>query len=261
MKKTPSPMPLKNHNEEAIQELIREKEESNEPGQDYINIKEKQCHVEKTRLADHIVRKYISDLDAVAVDAGSSLQLIVERMMKTKHYLSILTNNMTAFWRDSRRREVQRNGNEFILTGGKYVALFDALLGNETLTSFELFHPTVVVIGVSGLIPRKGFFCHGNDEKKVKELLFSKRDCTIIIPADHSKLGKPDAYLFGGTGDFKRLSGTRRIVVTVPPAAQDSEGSRGDVEIRSQSPYAEQVAALKNEGIEVDEVPLLNGVR
>jgi DeoR/GlpR family transcriptional regulator of sugar metabolism len=50
-------------------------------------------------LADHIARKYVNNLDAVAIDAGSTLQLIVELMMETKKFLSILTNNMTAFRR------------------------------------------------------------------------------------------------------------------------------------------------------------------
>jgi|SRR5947209_7816355 len=197
----------RNHIQEALRVARNAAEEVRlgpEAGEEYITIKEGQRNIEKRRLADHIARKYVNNLDAVAIDAGSTLQLIVERMMETKKFLSILTNNMTAFRRDSKRKTPE-SSNEFILTGGKYVALFDALLGNETFNSFQLFHPTVVIIGVSGLIPQKGFFCHGNDEKNVKELLFQKKDCTIIVPADHSKLGKSDSYLFGKTALSRNL--------------------------------------------------------
>jgi DeoR/GlpR family transcriptional regulator of sugar metabolism len=227
-----------------------------EAGDEYIFRKQQQQHMQKQLLAEYIVKKYVKDLDAVAIDAGSTQQLIVEKMMDTRSFLSILTNNMTAFMRNSRHR-IDKSANEFILTGGKYVALFDALLGNETAASFTLFHPTVVIIGVSGLVPGKGFFCHGNDEVNIKKLLFQKKDSTILIPADYSKLGRSDSYLFGDTKEFRNRDATTCVVVTAPPPLVPTEnGSDPKHESdysESKCQYEKHKKNLENEGVIVVE--------
>ena len=246
--------PSDNHIRRAVETEIRGREElPKEAGEEYINIKERQQPSSKRLLAYHVVRNYFSGLDAVAIDAGSTLQLIVERMMETKQDLVILTNNMTAFRRDSRRK-AQVSRNEFVLTGGKYVAQFDALLGNETLSSFELFNPNVVIIGASGVVPSKGFFCHGNDEKNVKELLFRKDDCTILIPADYSKLGKADSYIFGKMSDFHKTNRKKCVIVTVAPSKQEYTTAVGDYE-RARQEYEQHIKVLSEQGIVVDVVP------
>jgi DeoR/GlpR family transcriptional regulator of sugar metabolism len=197
-------------------------------GDAYIERKQQLQSEEKEFLAKYIVEKYIEDLSSVAIDAGSTSQKIIEHMMLDKKFLSILTNNMTAF-RQNSKQNVDRTANEFILTGGKYVALFDAILGNETLNSFELFHPHVVIIGASGFIPNKGFFCHGNDEKSVKTLLFNKQNVSsIIIPVDFTKLGRSDSYLFGEAENFKNRELSKCIVVLIPPVPPKSPKRTGD---------------------------------
>jgi len=218
----PKKISTQSHLEEVLNIASSDHLSKKEAGDEYIYRKMQQQHEQKQLLADYIVERYVKDLDAVAIDAGSTQQLIVEKMMDTRNFLSILTNNMTAFMRNSKHR-IDKSANEFILTGGKYVALFDALLGNETATSFNLFHPTVVIIGVSGLVPEKGFFCHGNDEVNIKKLLFQKKDSTILIPADYSKLGRSDSYLFGETKEFRNRDATTCVVVTAPPPPPSPE--------------------------------------
>jgi DeoR/GlpR family transcriptional regulator of sugar metabolism len=83
----------------------------------YILVKQKLQTLEKQALAYYIVEEYIKNLDAVIVDAGSSQQVIIAEMMTKRKYLAILTNNMTAFRRNS--RQGAKTYNEFILTGGK----------------------------------------------------------------------------------------------------------------------------------------------
>jgi len=228
-----------------------------EVGDEYIFIKQAQQNNQKKLLADHIVENYVQDLDSVAIDAGSTLQLIVETMMGSRNFLSLLTNNMTAFKLNSRNR-TEESANEFILTGGKYVSLFDALLGEETAASFERFNPNVVIIGVSGLIPEKGFFCHGNDEVIIKKLLFQKKDSKILIPLDFSKLGRSDSYLFGTTDEFKSTDDTTCIVIAAPPLsptkqAPDSETERYHI---LKKEYSRRIERLRENGVKVDEVPL-----
>lgn len=230
----------------------KSEDKSKGAGDAYINIKQKMKTQEKRQLARHIVSKYIEDLYSVAVDAGSTLRQIIEEMMETRNFLAILTNNMTAFRQNSTQR-VTESANEFILTGGKYVTLFDALLGNETFTSFDLFNPNVVIIGVSGLIAEKGFFCHGNDEVNVKKLLFNKKGARILIPADYSKLGRSDSYLFGKTKDFKDRASTECIVVTMPPRTTDTKTD--DRERIQRQVYIQEKQRLIESGVIVDEVP------
>lgn len=247
------------HNQvgQVFREVIMNKhgDESTKAGDAYINIKQKMQNEEKKELAKYIVDNYIYDLYSVAVDAGSTLRQIIEEMMLKRNFLSILTNNMTAFRQNSTQR-VTESANEFILTGGKYVALFDALLGNETMTSFQLFNPNVVLIGVSGIIAKKGFFCHGNDEVNVKKLLFNKDAAKIVIPVDHSKLGKSDSYIFGETSGFKNRNDTECIVVTMAPPYNDADmlTRKANVLEKQKEVYEQQKKELMEVGIEVHEV-------
>jgi DeoR/GlpR family transcriptional regulator of sugar metabolism len=243
-----------NHIGKAITVAQKTAEElPKEPGEEYIKIKERQQPTAKRLLAEHVVRKYVHGLDAVAIDAGSTLELIVERMMQTKQDLVILTNNMTAFRRDT-RREAQVSRNEFVLTGGKYVAQFDALLGNETHSSFELFNPNVIIIGASGVVPSEGFFCHGNDEKNVKHLLFDKDDCTILIPVDYTKLGKADSYIFGEMRDFHDTERKKCIIVTVGPSKEGDGAPTGQYD-QARKEYEKHIKGLSAQSITVDVVP------
>ena len=250
---------IQDHINEIIDVTKSDDKEFQQAGADYINRKQEIQKREKFRLANYLVNNYIDDLFSVAIDAGSTQQLIIEQMMDTKRFLSILTNNMTAF-RQNSTLKVDVSANEFILSGGKYVALFDALLGNETVNSFDLFHPNVAIIGVSGLIASDGFYCHGNDEVNVKKLLFQKKAAKILIPADYSKLGRSDSYGFGKTSEFQNRSGSECIVVTTAPIAPNNKGVdekvfkklKSEYEIRMNI-YNEEKQKLINSGIKVDE--------
>ncbi len=221
-------------------------------GDTYIYMKQSMQAVEKRRLAQYVVEKYIADLTSVALDAGSTQQQIVESMMESRNFLSILTNNMTAF-RQNSTQGVERSANEFILTGGKYVASFDALLGHETYTSFDYFNPNVVVIGASGIVAEQGFFCHGNDEVDIKKLLFAKNAATVVIPVDHTKLGRSDAYLFGETHRFRGRPGVNCVLVVCPPLLTDT--SRDQESTMRARIYEGQVRKLRELDVNVDEVP------
>jgi len=221
----------------------------------YINMKSQLQKEEKRKLAYYIVDKYVENFFAVSIDAGTTQQQIIERLMGKRDFVSLLTNNMTAFRENSSQR-VKESSNEFILTGGKFVALFDALHGIETQTSFNMFNPRVVIIGVSGLVAEKGFFCHGNDEVTIKKLLLNKESSRIIIPVDHSKIGRPDSYLFGEIKDFTSDDKIERIIVACPPSEKltelDKKLDSFEAETRK---FDENIEKLKSLGVEVDIVP------
>jgi len=226
-----------------------------EPGQIYSYEKSKMQKSEKIVLAEYIVKKYIKDFLAVAIDAGTTQQAIIEEMMSQRSFLSILTNNMTAFKLNS-RQNVDKTGNEFILTGGKYVALFDALLGEETLNSFNVFIPNILIIGVSGLDVEKGFLCHGNDEVSVKRYLFNKKVDTLIIPADYNKLGKADSYPFGSIDEFKNRKETKCVIVACPPVNDFHENMNKKVKSEKLELFSTNVKKFQDKGINVDVVEL-----
>ena len=172
---------------------------------------------EKSMLARHISDNYIEDFSSIIIDAGSTQQLIIEEIMKDHSYLSILTNNMTAFRLNS-GLQIERNSHEFILTGGKYVPRYDALLGRETINSFDSFNPNTLIIGVSGFSSQHGLHCHGNDEVPVKSFLFTKNVNSLIIPLDYSKLGRFDSYVFGPINDLKDIYPLTYTIIICPPA-------------------------------------------
>ncbi len=226
------------------------------PGVRYIARRSDSQSLEKRKIARYIVEKYIRDLDAVAIDAGSTQQQIIEKMMAMRYYLSILTNNMTAFRKNS-NQEVTETANEFILTGGKYVDLFDALHGEETLNSFNSFNPNVVIIGVSGLVAEKGFLCHGNDEVRVKKLLLTKTLSRIIIPVDYNKLGRMDSYSFGDLEDFRNNENTNnKVIVVCPPIPPDKNDKKSDKQYKQfYTSFENQVKKIEKVGITLDFVP------
>lgn len=236
--------------------LLRSESEYDRTVSEFIMQRRQERTKEKELLANYVVDKYIPDFSSIAIDAGSTLQQIVEKMMDRRNYLSILTNNMTAFRENSKQR-TDVSQNEFILTGGKYVPLFDALMGNETLTSFDLFHPHVAIIGVSGITADRGIFCHGNDEVRIKDMLFKKKVPIVVIPVDYSKLGRTDSYLFGKIEEFKSRSSNKYVVVTVPPMAPEKEepgGSQNYVDAKTQ--YESEKKNLIDAGITLEEVPI-----
>lgn len=221
----------------------------------YMTAKLKHSTEEKNRIAIYITENYIEDFYSVAIDAGSTQLKIIERMMQQKSYLSILTNNMTAF-RDNLNISDNNLANEFIFTGGKYVQLFDALHGEETLNSFNVFNPNVVIIGVSGFVIDKGFLCHGNDEVKAKKLLFNKKFSKIIIPIDYSKFGKMDSYSFGTLDEFQSYDNNVKVIVACPPIKPVSEDKQKiDDYKKLKMKFDRQMDILSKKNVQVDVVP------
>ncbi len=193
----------------------------------YITTKISEESLSKHAIAKHIVENYIKDFDAVLLDAGSTAEIIAEKMFAQRKFLSVLTNNMGAYAAYTIAREQKsvrdeekdppNHGNELLLSGGRYVDVYESLLGEGAITSFKNFTPNVVIIGTSGLRCEEGIFCHGSEEAAVKQLLLDKLTDTKLIATDWTKIGKRDARSFGPIEQLCSHADRAVIVTTEPP--------------------------------------------
>jgi DeoR/GlpR family transcriptional regulator of sugar metabolism len=230
----------------------------------------------KYQIALHVANNYVKDFDAILLDAGSTAELIANEIFALRRFLSVLTNNMGAYAAYTRAlagtresgttREGRTNGqpqaanstaplhgNELLITGGRYVDTYEALLGSGTIKSIEPFTPNLTIIGISGLRGDEGVFCHGEEEAAVKSLLWTKPTDIRLIATDWSKIGKRDAHTFGLLDRFA-MNAKQAIIVTCNPPDDIPDKQREDFE--------EQLNRLKGSRVQVVrlDVPEKKGV-
>jgi DeoR/GlpR family transcriptional regulator of sugar metabolism len=226
------------------------------PRGQYITRKMREQSKAKRSIAEQVAAEYIKDFDAVLLDAGSTSELIAEEMFARHQFLSVLTNNMGAYaaYTRARNRRAEfssvdsdgekriedsdagkpksdesspNRGNELLISGGRYVDIYESLLGEGAINSIADFTPNVIIIGTSGLRCEEGIFCHGAEESAVKTLLLTKPTDIRLVATDWSKIGKRDAHPFGRV---EQLSVNAKLAVVVtcepPPSAFDSDPER-----------------------------------
>jgi DeoR/GlpR family transcriptional regulator of sugar metabolism len=226
----------------------------------YIRRKINSEHHVKRQIAAYIAEHYVTDFDAVLLDAGSTAEMIAEELFARRKFLSMLTNNMGAYAAYTRARELAtedtshsdlpNHGNELLITGGRYVDVYESLLGEGALNSIQKFHPNVIIIGTSGLKCDEGVYCHGSEEAAVKKLLFEIPTDIRLIATDWTKVGKRDAYSFGPVQALTLLAQKAIVVTSEPPeeayAQQPERVKEFETELKKMQEY----------NIKVEKVPL-----
>jgi DeoR/GlpR family transcriptional regulator of sugar metabolism len=217
-------------------------------------------HDVKRQIAIHIANKHVKDFDAVLLDAGSTAEMIAEELFAQRQFLSLLTNNMGAYAAYTRAREIAvedssenvppNHGNELLVTGGRYVDIYESLLGEGALSSIRDFHPNVIVIGTSGLRCEEGVFCHGSEEAAVKKLLWTKPTDIRLIATDWTKVGKRDAHSFGPVEQLS-LNAKQAIIVTCEPPKEAYEKETERVK-----EFENQLKKMEQHNIKVEKIPL-----
>ena len=215
-----------NANKETPADQGKTPEKRTLPRGQYITEKMKQEPDAKRKIAAKAV-SYVKDFDAVLLDAGSTVELVAEEMFKQRKFLSVLTNNMGVYAayleavkgveNGNKSQTLPNQGNELLITGGRYVDVYESLLGDGALSSIKEFTPNVVIMGTSGLRCEGGIFCHGSEETAVKTLLWTKPTDTRLIVTDWTKIGKRDASAFGDITDLMRYAEKAVIVTNSPP--------------------------------------------
>jgi len=227
----------------------------------YIQTKMSAQNESKRAIANLIAAKYVKDFDAVLLDAGSTAEMVAEEIFSKRRFLSVLTNNMGAYAAYTRARAVAQleadtdeeslkeegargalNGNELLITGGRYVDTYEALLGEGAISAMETFTPNITIIGISGLRCQEGVFCHGAEESAVKKLLWKKQTDIRLIVADWTKIGKRDAHIFGIVEQLGSHVKQAVLVTSNPP----DKVSEKELEA-----FEEQIRQIKKCGIDV----------
>jgi len=229
----------------------------------YIRTKMLDEYGAKRQIAIHVASKYVKDFDAVLLDAGSTAEMIAEEMFARRKFLSVLTNNMGAYAAYTRARELMaahaRNeedppnrGNELLITGGRYVDVYESLLGAGASASIKDFIPNIIIIGTSGLRSEEGVFCHGSEESAVKELLWTKPTDLRLIATDWTKIGKRDAHAFGPLENL-RLNAKQAVVVTCEPPKEMYEEAPAVMQA-----FENQIKKMEKSNILVERIPVLD---
>lgn len=215
----------------------------------------------KRQIAIHIATNYVFDFDSVLLDAGSTAEMIAEELFARRQFLSVLTNNMGAYAAYTRAREIvieeegseetqPNHGNELLITGGRYVDIYESLLGEGALLSINNFTPNVIILGTSGLRCEEGVFCHGSEESAVKKLLWTKHTDIRLVATDWTKIGKRDAHSFGPVEQLA-LNAKKAIIVTCEPPKEAYEKFPDRVK-----EFENQIRNIEKHNIKVERVPL-----
>jgi DeoR/GlpR family transcriptional regulator of sugar metabolism len=227
----------------------------------YIRRKIQDHTLVKRQIAIHIAVNYVKDFDTVLLDAGSTAGMIAEELFARRQFLSVLTNNMDAYAAYTRAREItalkegtddipRNQGNELLITGGRYIDIYESLLGEGALSSIKAFHPNVIIIGTSGLRCEEGIFCHGSEESAVKNLLWTKPTDIRLIATDWTKVGKRDAHSFGPVEQLG-LNAKKAIIVTCEPPKEAYKNEPERVK-----EFENQIRKMEMHNIKVERVKL-----
>jgi len=228
----------------------------------YIRTRMQEQYDSKRLIAKHVTQEYIKDFDAVLLDAGSTAEMIAEEMFAKRKFLSVLTNNMgayAAYTRATRQIDTgesnlieapSNRGNELLVTGGRYVEIYESLLGEGASTSIKSFTPNVIIIGTSGLRCEEGIFCHGSEESAVKKLLWEKPADIRLVATDWTKIGKRDAHTFAPIEQLG-VNAKKAVVVTSEPPRSEYKNDTDRVK-----EFENQIRKMKKYNIFVVKVPL-----
>lgn len=226
----------------------------------YIRTKMQDQYDVKRQIAIHVATNFVKDFDAVLLDAGSTAEMVAEEMLARRQFLSVLTNNMGAYAAYTRAREIvtgesmgdenlPNRGNELIITGGRYVDVYESLLGEVAIASIRKFTPNIIILGTSGLRCEEGIFCHGSEESAVKELLWTIPTDIRLIATDWTKIGKRDAHAFGPVEALSQGANRAVVVTSEPPrSAYDNDTKR----IQE---FDNQIKKMEKYGIEIVKIP------
>jgi DeoR/GlpR family transcriptional regulator of sugar metabolism len=213
----------------------------------------------KWQIATHVATHYIKDFDAVLLDAGSTAEMIAEEMFARRKFLSVLTNNMGAYAAYTRARQIDtgapdlirapsNRGNELLITGGRYVDIYESLLGEGAIASIRAFTPNVIIIGTSGLRCEEGIFCHGSEESAMKKLLWEKPTDIRLVATDWTKIGKRDAHTFAPIEQLG-VNAKQAVVVTCEPPREVYDSAPERVQ-----EFENQIRMMQKYNIEVVKV-------
>ena len=148
--------------------------------------------IEKTEIAKKAVA-LIDDGDTVFINSGSTTRQVLEQIALESKKIRIITNNTWAV-------DIFRNSDiELHILGGEYRSKARSLCGSFTAAALRKVFADKSVIGVDGVSLKHGLTTPAEPEAEASRLMIEHTTGSIIIPADHSKIGVVSNFLISTT--------------------------------------------------------------
>jgi len=145
---------------------------------------------ENTREKDDIGRiaaSMINDGDTVLLNSGSTTLQVIRHLHGKK--VRIITNNAAAM------NIVRDPKIELIIIGGEYREASHSLVGDMALLSLSQIYSSCTILGTNGINTEFGLTSSVYQETGVNRVMIEKSQGSVIVLADHTKLGEVSNFL------------------------------------------------------------------
>lgn len=139
------------------------------------------------KILARVAASMISAHDHILLDTGTSLTAMVEFLQPPLH---VVTNSVDIFSRLSHCGHIQLS-----LLGGQFDAHTRAIMGSDTVTQLQNYHPVKAFIGVCGL-SAQGLSTADPAEAAIKHAMMQRAHKVILI-CEHTKFNQQFFYQIG----------------------------------------------------------------
>ncbi|NDL59541.1 DeoR family transcriptional regulator [Phytoactinopolyspora mesophila] len=154
--------------------------------------------------------------EIIFVNSGST-NLQVLRHLALKQGVRVITNNAAAL-------EAWREGNELVLSGGRYRQRSNSYVGPLAAQAIRSMHADRCFIGVDGISLRYGLTTPNEGESEIARLMIAGTLGSVVVVADHTKIGIVAQF---ASAPLERVS----ALVTDRPLAEDFEAALAELEV------------------------------
>ena len=137
---------------------------------------------EKIRIAKACA-EMIKDGDTLMIDSGTTTRYLA-RELAERSSLTVVTNAVQIA-----EEFVFNNSVNVILLGGNLNLQYQFTYGNDTVTQLQKYRADKMIITVDGISARHGLATYHSLEADVSRQMIERAN-TVIVVADHSKIGK-----------------------------------------------------------------------
>lgn len=152
----------------------------------------------KIKLAEFVADKYIRTNDVVYLDAGTTVQEIIN-YLKPEQNLVIVTNGIdTAI-------TATNQGLDTILIGGQIKNDTRAIVGASAIAQINALNFSVAILGANGISEHAGITTPDLKEASLKEAVIIRAKTNIVV-ADESKIGIATFAKFADFADVQLVT-------------------------------------------------------
>ncbi len=147
-------------------------------------LKERETHnrEKKERIAQCIAQ-FVKNGESIMIDGGTTT-LQIARTLRVRRQLVVITNCPAIG-----EQLVGSGDNQVILTGGELREVTGVAVGPMAEYTVRQYRADRVILGMSSLIPKEGFFTVNASEAELKRVMM-RCGKEVIVAMDSSKIGK-----------------------------------------------------------------------